>query len=272
MLQSNRAARPGIFRNFFGALLRFGAGAFILAFTGCSSPGPNHLYIATAGGESIHDVPRSGAAPVQIPSRTTTEEKVLGLGYDAFTDELFVRLAPGNIVRVIDRPSKRHLRDMSLPGLAPTTAHPLTADLSVRWRNRHLFLVDADGRSVVEYTLFGEFVGRIPAGADTDQIGGLAFDQKRDRLLVLLAGPHPSIVVRTLDGREEARYELHAAVLPLSLAYDSTAEHLFVPMPGGKSIGVFDLKGNHLSTTQSPDLAGDVTALAAGDRSFVRIF
>lgn len=243
-----------------------------MAFAGCSSPGPIHLYIATAGGEPIHDVPRSGAAPAQIPSRTTSAEKILGLGYDAYTDELFVRLAPGNVVRVIDRPSQRHLRDMILPGLAPTSANPLTADLAVRWRNRHIFLVDADGRSIIEYTLFGEFVRRMPAVADSALIGGLAFDQKRDRLLVLLASDRPAVLVRTLDGQEEARHELPVAVLPLSLAYDSTAEHLFVPMPGGRSIGVFDLKGNHLSTTQSPDLEGDVTALAAGARSFVRIF
>jgi hypothetical protein len=243
-----------------------------LAATGCSTSGPNHLYIAKGGGEPIHDVSHDGTPATEVPSRTTVEEKVLGLAYDFYTDELFVRLAPGNLVRVVDRPSQRLLRDMTLPELPPHTANPVSADLTIRSRNRHLFLVDADGRSIVEYSLFGEFLRRLAPEVGASSIGGLAFDQINDRLLVLLAGDHPVILTCTLDGREESRRELQKAVLPLSLAYDSTAQHFFVPLPGGKTVGVFDAQGHHLSTISPTATTGDVSALAAGERSFVRIF
>lgn len=252
-------------------LLALASGAAI-SFSGCSTPGPSHLYISNSGGEPIRDVARDGSAPAEVASRTSPEEKVLGLAYDFYTDELFVRLAPGNLVRVLDRPSQRHLRDMTLPKLPARTANPVSADLTIRSRNRHLFLVDADGVSIVEYSLFGEFVGRLPPCAGEEPIGGLAFDQARDRLLVLLAGEHPYIAICTLDGREESRCTLERGVLPLSLAYDSTAQHYFVPMPGGKTVGVFDVRGKLLSTIAATDATGDVTALASGERSFVRVF
>ena len=251
------------------------APALALAFflcAGCSTSGPNHLYISNGGGEPIRDVAHDGSAPTEVASRTTTRETVLGLAYDFYTDELFVRLAPGNLVRVLDRPSQRQLRDMTLPELPARTANPPSADLTIRSRNRHLFLVDADGVSIVEYTLFGGFAGRLPPRAGGEPIGGLAFDQGRDRLLVLLAGEHPCIIVCTLDGREESRCTLDRGMLPLSLAYDSTAQHYFVPMPGGKTVGVFDIRGRLLSTITSTDPTGDVSAPASDERSFVRVF
>ncbi len=249
-----------------------GLGLIVFGAAGCSTAGPNHLYITKGGGEPIHDVTHDGAPATEVPSRTAVEEKILGLAYDSYTDELFVRLAPGNLVRVVDRPSQRHLRDMTLPELPPHTANPASADLTIRSRNRHLFLVDADGRSIIEYSLFGELVRRLAPEVGRAFIGGLAFDQINDRLLVLLDGEHSAILTCTLDGREESRRELQGAVLPLSLAYDSAAQHFFVPMPGGKTVGVFDAQGRHLSTISPTATTGDVSALASGERSFVRIF
>ena len=248
------------------------AGGLAAALAGCATSGPNHLYIANGGGEPIRDVAHDGSAPTEVASRTTTRETVLGLAYDFYTDELFVRLAPGNLVRVLDRPSQRHLRDMTLPELPARTANPVSADLTIRSRNRHLFLVDADGVSIVEYSLFGEFVRRLAPVAGETPVGGLAFDQTRDRLLILLGGEKPYIAICTLDGREESRCLLKEAVLPLSLAFDSTAQHFFVPLPGGKVVGVFDLAGNRLSSIAATDSTGDVSALAAGERSLVRVF
>lgn len=49
-------------------------------------------------------------------------EQALGLAYDFNTDHLFVRIAPAQVIRLIERPSGKILREMKLPLALQATA------------------------------------------------------------------------------------------------------------------------------------------------------
>ncbi len=240
------------------------AAVLLLALlSGCATSGPNHLYFTTAAGPAIQD---RGPAHAEIAGALAPEERVLGLAYDFNTDHLFLRIAPAQIIRVIERPSGKILREMPLPADLHTTA---PADLAIRSGDRHLFAVHPDGRSVVELTLFGVFVRRLEfAGLDTP-IGGLAYDQKNRRLLVLLASSPARVMTVTPEGILAYYARMSVAVDPVSLGYDSDAQRFYVPLANGHGLGEFDAAGRLIATHPA---GGVITAIDAGPRSFVRVF
>ena len=231
-----------------------------MLLAGCATGGPNHVYVAADADATVHDL---GPAPSDLPHAIAPGERVLGLAYDYNTDHLFLRIAPAQVVRVIERPSGKILREMPLPAELRTES---SADLAIRSSDRHLFAVHPDGRSVVELTLFGEFVRRIELAGFADGIGGLAYDQKNKRLLFITrAGRIGSVGP---EGNVNYWMTLPATVRPVSLAYDSDAKHFFVPLADGNSVGEFDATGKQVGKFAT----GPVTALDAGPRSFVRVF
>lgn len=235
-----------------------------LAFTGCATGGSNHVYATTQAGTAIHDLGPDGHHAT-LPRTLNLWERVLGLAYDYNTDHLFLRLWPRQIIRVIERPSGKILREMRLPAALHTAA---PADLAVRSTDRHLFAVDATGRAVAELTLFGEPVGRIDFPAVPQPITGLAFDQRTGHLLLLTGN---TVHVATTEGRLERAITLSAPVRSVSLAYDSDTGYFFVPLKDGHTLGEFDATG---TLRQSHPVAGraEITALDAGPRSLVRVF
>lgn len=233
--------------------------------SGCATRGPNHIYLTSDNSSAVQDV---GPTPAAVAGAVAPGERVTGLAYDFNTDHLFLRIAPAQIIRVIERPSGKILREMPLPDDLKTT-NP--ADLAVRSRDRHLFAVGPDARSIVELTLFGESIRRFELRAPVEPIGGLAYDQKNHRLLVLTATSPARVGSVAPDGFVTYYVTLARAVRPISLGYDSDARHYFVPLADGTSLGEFDATGAVVKTHRSEDI-GAITALDAGPRSFVRVF
>ncbi len=232
---------------------------------GCATGGPNHVYVTVANSPDVQDLgpPAAGIARAVAPG-----ERVVGLAYDFNTDHLFLRIAPTHIIRVIERPSGKILREMPLPADLHTED---SADLAIRSRDRHLFTVGADGRSVVELTLFGEFVRHLELSGLAGPIGGLAYDQQNGRLIVLTTSAPARIGTVAPDGSVASDLTLAAAVAPVSLGYDSDARHYYVPLADGVTLGEFDATGALL---EKHPVGGShpITALDAGARSFVRVF
>jgi hypothetical protein len=231
-----------------------------LFVAGCATSGPNHLYATAAADGTVHDL---GPGPKNLPQLVAPGERVLGLAYDFNTDHLFLRIAPSQVIRVVERPSGKILREMPLP---PELRTENSADLAIRAGDRHLFAAHPDDRSVVELTLLGVPVRRIALAGFTAGIGGLAYDQKNDRLLLVT---HTGRIGSVGPGGNVNYWmTLPATARPVSLAYDSEAQHFFVPLVDGNSVGEFDVAGKQVGTRAT----GPVTALDAGPRSFVRVF
>jgi len=251
----NRPSRPVV------------AAVALLLLTGCATSGPNHVYATLDGDPALHDV---GPQPRNLAHAVAAGERVLGLAYDFNTDHLFLRLAPAQVIRVIERPSGKVLREMPLPAELKTE-NP--ADLAIRSGDRHLFAVGPDGRAVVELSLFGEYLRHINLTGLEGPVGGLAYDQKADRLLVLTAASPAATRIGSVgpDGHVTYYVTLAAPVSGVSLGYDSDAQHFFVPLAEGNKVGEFDAAGALVATLQPGD-GGPVTALDAGPRSFVRVF
>jgi len=238
----------------------------LLLSSGCATRGPTHVYLTTAASPAVHDL---GPSPARIADAVKSGEQALGLAYDFNTDHLFVRIAPAQFIRVIERPSGKILREMKLPRALQATA---SADLAIRSSDRHLFAVHPDGRSVVELTLFGATIRRVELSGLAGSIRGLAYDQRGGRLLILSAtADRGQVGAVSPDGNVTYYVTLAAAVSPVSLGYDSDAQHYFVPLADGRSLGEFDAAGNLLST-RAQDGADAITAIDAGPRSLVRVF
>lgn len=235
--------------------------AVALGGAGCATSGPNHVYLTTATSPAVHDL---GPPPAVIAGAVRPGEQALGLAYDFNTDHLFVRIAPAQVIRVIERPSGKILREMPLPVELQMTG---SADLAVRSGDRHLFAVHSDGRTIVELTLFGEIVRRLELPALGGAIQGLAWDQRQSRLLVL-AGD--TVRIFSPAGRELGSVKLQGVVRPASLGYDSDAQRYFVPLADGRELGEFDAAGNLVATHAAGDQP--ITAIDAGPRSLVRVF
>ncbi|MDI1249952.1 MAG: hypothetical protein PSV13_13905 [Lacunisphaera sp.] len=232
---------------------------------GCATSGPNHVYLAQENSPAVQDL---GPTPAVVGGAVSPGERVTGLAYDFNTDHLFLRISPAQVIRVIERPSGKILREMPL---ADDLKADGPADLAIRSADRHLFAVHPDGRSVVELTLFGEFVHRLALRAPADPIGGLAYDQKNHRLLVLTATFPARIGSVAPDGFVTYYVTLAGAVRPVSLGFDSDAQHCFVPLADGTSLGEFDATGALVQTHRTGD-TGSITAVDAGPRAFVRVF
>lgn len=243
-------------------LIAGGAAAALALLAGCATPGPNHVYVTFAGAPVVHDVAAAGRATVPA---LHPGEVVQGLAYDYNLDQLFLRLAPAQVVRAVRRASGTVEREWPLP---PELHAAGPADLTLRSRDRHLFAAHPDGRSVVELTLLGAPVRRIELPGLPGPIGGLAFDQRHDLLLVLAGG---TVTAFTPEGRAGSRVTLGAPVRAVALGFDSEAGRWFAPLADGRTLGEFDASGRLVATHQGAD--GDpITGLAAGQRSFVRVF
>jgi uncharacterized protein YjiK len=235
----------------------------VLLLAGCATQGPNHVYLTTTASPAVHDLgpPLASIAGVLQPG-----EQALGLAYDFNTDHLFVRVA--RAIRVIERPSGKILREMPLMPDLPATK---PSDLAIRSSDRHLFAVHPNGRSILELTLFGERVRRVELNGLAGDVGGLAYDQRGGRLLLLSsAAGRTQVGAVSPEGNVTYYVTLAAAISPVSLGYDSDAQRFFVPLADARTLGEFDATG---ALVRSHPPAGDaITAIDAGPRAFVRVF
>jgi len=237
----------------------------LLALAGCATPGPNHTYVAATGAAPILDL-ATGVSMTEAPSHLRAADDIYGIAYDPFTDHLFLRIAPGNFIRVIDRPARAIKYDFKVEGLPEGPG-----DLAIRSRDRHLFFVHPTKPVLVESTLFGKHVRDIPLEALQGPPAGVAYDQKLNRFLILTGGDLASVATYSLDGKRLGAVALDRNVLLTALAFDSVAREIYVPLHDESAIGVFDLKGHLLRALPIPAAHGR-DHVDVGPRSFIRLF
>jgi hypothetical protein len=237
--------------------------ALLLMGGGCATPGPLHVYaLPGAHAEGVSDL-GPDTPPAEIPSYLAPGELVTGFAYDPFTDHFFLRLAPGNRIRVVDRPARAVKREFP----AENTPDSGGGDLAVRPRDGHLFLCHPTDPTLIELNRFGKFVRTIALSGLNRAPSGVAYDMTRDRLLVLAFTPDASVKTFDLAGRALATAKLDRAVATGALGYDADRREIYTPLAGGAPLGVFDEQG-HLQRTL-PTVAA---FLDLGPRSFLRMF
>jgi hypothetical protein len=232
--------------------------AVALALGGCATPGPRHVYSLASG--TAAEIRDDGPAPAPaVPGFLAPGETITGFAYDPFTDHFFLRLAPGNRLRVVDRPARAVKREFTVAQLPATGG----GDLAVCPRDGHLFFTLPHAAALIETTRFGEFVRTIGLASPA---AGVAFDSAHDRILVLFA---PAAIVASLDraGVPVATVSLAPAVQRGSVGYDADRHEFYVPLADRTSIGVFDENGR---LTRTPPVAAEL--LDVGPRSFLRMF
>jgi hypothetical protein len=237
----------------------------VLGVAGCSTPGPTHAYLASRSDSPILDV-RPGTDIVEVPTYLTSINTLYGLAYDPFTDHLFLRVFPGDFIRVIDRPAGKIKRSFYVRGLPAGRG-----DLTIRSRDRHLFFVHPSLPAVVETTLYGKVIRTFTLEALQSSPAGLAYDQKNNVLFVLQGGDLPHIGTYDLSGRRLSGVALDRDVRLTSLAYDSDAAEFYVPLREENAIGIFTTTGHLLRTLPSPEARTD-DFIDVGPRSLIRMF
>lgn len=233
-----------------------------LAFlSGCATPGPLHVYsLDTAGERPVRDIGAGRTA--EVPSFLEDDDQVIGFAYDPFTDHFFLRLAPGNTIRVVDRPARAIKREFAIDGA--TTR--VLADLAARPRDGHLFFLEPGTANVLVTSRLGKTIRTLTLNNAARAPIGLALDTANDRLLVLGADGR-QITWHDQTGARTDALTLDRAAGP-SLAFDAEQREIYAPLrdrPG--EIGVFDTTGKRLRTSEARGAFVDV-----GVRSFVRVF
>ena len=241
------------------ALLALASAAWLSA-AGCATPGPLHFYTLGAGQPAVI-TDHNNDTHLDVPSFLADDERLTGFAYDAFTDHFFLRLAPGNRLRVIDRPDRSVKREFTGEQL-PTTGG---GDLAVRPRDGHIFFAHPTEPALIELTRLGKFVRTLPLARPAAAPAGVAYDATRDCLFVL-EGPQ-TVTTRDLAGRALRHIALDRAVGP-SLAFDAEQRELYAPLANEPAqIGVFDETGRMVRT-----LPFAASFVDLGPRSFLRLF
>lgn len=239
-----------------------GLSAVALGGGGCATPGPNHVYtLGEPNPASIRDT--GPESVVEVPSHVTDRERVTGMAYDPYTDHLFLRLAPGNVIRVVDRPDRSIKREFTIPELPATGG-----DLTVRPRDGHLFFACPGDRFVVETDRFGKFLRRLELEMGDGDAGGIAYDAVRNRLLVAVNGPQPELRIHTLNGKLLQSSPLNSGPI-LSLAYDATNREIHAVVRGESALVVLNEEGKILRMVPA---GASTDFVDLGQRSFVRVF
>ncbi len=248
------SVRPALFVSFAALGLLLG---------GCATPGPLHVYTLESGvPQAVRDKGESNTLDVS----TFMEEgdSVLGFAYDPFTDHFFLRLAPGNHIRVIDRPARAIKREYTVTTLSDKNE---VADLALRPRSGHVYAVLPHETALAEFTRLGEPVRKLVLSGLTSSPVGVAFDTVRDQLIVLTSAP-ATITRFSLEGNPlGSTLALAGEIGAPSLAYDSEREEYYLPLVGDKAVGIYGADGKLVRTLP---LAAPFVDL--GPRSLIRMF
>ncbi|HEY9247866.1 MAG TPA: hypothetical protein VIO38_01995 [Rariglobus sp.] len=237
----------------------------VLALAGCATPGPTHAYLASRAEDPILDL-LPGSPDAKVPTYLGAMNELYGIAYDPFTDHLFLRVLPGDFIRVIDRPAGKIKRSFFVESLPPGRG-----DLAIRSRDRHLFFADPARPAIIETTLFGRPVRTILLDGLQGPPAGVAYDQRRDRLLILAGGDLARVSAYDLSGKRLSGVSLDRNVRLVSLAYDSVASEFYVPLLDPPVVGVFDVQGRLVRTVGDPS-GGAHDFVDVGPRSLLRLF
>jgi hypothetical protein len=245
----------------------WGLGALVLILSGCATSGPTHLYMAGAGSEPVIDVSLEGEDHDKLEGLLDETDTVIGLGHEYNTDYIWLRMAPGDRLVTIKRSVREVWYRYDLPAeFAAESASSL--DLAVRAFNRMVYAAMPEAGVVGKITRYGEVLASFKPGNDSRAIGGLAWDQVGDQLLVLYADAG-EVVAYTDETEVARRVTLQAEVAAWSLAYDSNRQRYYVPLQEAGWLGEFDADGRLLGRLPLPESVGGIDA---GQRAFVRVF
>ena len=235
--------------------------------SGCATRGPMHLYMAGEGSAPIVDRDLEGANHDELNGFLKPEDLVVGLGYEFNTDYIWLRLAPGNQLVTIKRSVREEWYRYELPSEFGEEGRP-SLDLAVRAFNRMVYTAMPEPGVVGKVTRYGEVLDSVQPGETAREIGGLAWDQVNDRLLVLYADDG-SVVAYNDEVIPAATVRFDVAVSPTTLAYDSNRARYYVPLADHGALGEFDASGRLIARLPLPE---HVRAIDAGQRSAVRMF
>lgn len=259
-LATFKRRRPWLFTGMLGGLA--------VLFSGCSTPGPLHVYSVTPGADTVRDIAVDANDATQpTPSFLNPGDVLTGFAYDPFTDHFFLRLAPGNHVRVVDRPARKIKREFDITDGPPGAAMG-SGDLAVCPKDGHIFWVDPSAPGLIETTRLAKYIRQIALRGQMKPAAAVAFDAGADRLLVL---EHDGRTIRvfTREGEPAGSITLEKQVEP-SLAFDSVRHEYYAPLAGtARDVGIFDQRG-HLARTV-PLAPGD-PLIDVGPHSFLRVF
>ncbi len=238
------------------------AAALTLTSPGCATRGPLHVYaLSTAAERPVLDLGAGGTA--EVPSFLQEDDRVTGFAYDPYTDHFFLRLAPGDRIRVVDRPARAIKRELELKG-APEGA----GDMAVRPRDGYIYLLGPTQGRLLRCTRLGKYLGELALEGAAADATGIAFDMTRDLLLVLGEGGR-RVTAHDLTGRRASTVTFARRAGP-GLAFDSDQREFHAPLPERPGeIGIFSEEGRFLRSTNAP--AGSAL-VDVGPRSFIRVF
>ena len=210
--------------------------------------------------------PVNGDERAVIAAFVDRGELVVGLDYEPYTDHLYIRIFPGNRIRVIDRPAGRIKREVAVPSL------PLGGrDFAIRSLDRHFFFADPTAPALIEADLRGNLEDYFLLEGLEKPVLGIAHDQVSGELLILAAETTDRVRRHGTDGSFRSELKLEQAVRGLSFAYDPEARRYFASLADGTAIGVFDERGRLLRSLPRPDPSRE-TFIAVGPRSLLRLF
>lgn len=178
---------------------------------------------------------------------------IVGVAYRPETDLLYVRIAPGNRVRVVSHKTGRVIEDITAGGVPagcggvnPATDQ-VVADcgLAIDAFGKRLFLDHPNGNPIFVTDLAGKALGKITLRNPGGSIGGLGFDESTQHLYVLYIPTH-TVAEVDLQGVEIRRFKPDRPIQPESLDYDSDRAELLIPLVNGTHLGIFDRDGKLL--------------------------
>jgi len=228
-----------------------------ILLTGCATPGPMHVYsVAEPAASVVRDSSDGPAA--EVPSFLERDDILTGFAYDPFTDHFFLRLKPGNKIRVVDRPARDIKREFTIDDLRTG------GDLAIRPRDGHVFFLETTPLRIVETTRLGKKVHEFELESVV-AAKGIALDPAANKLAILHADGR-RISFHTVEGKQLNAITLAREVAG-SLALDAERSELHAPAASDGRLLVFDLKGQLLRESSQHGQFVDV-----GARSFVRVF
>lgn len=247
-------------------------GLLTLFLSGCATPGPLcGYYITHDERDQIvqFDPAHPTASTHAQKSYLRTLDIPLGLAYDPFTDHFFIRLQPGDFFLVVDRPARRIKRTFTLSGFEMPRG---AGDLTIRSRDRHLFITVPGQPSLIETNINGRYVRTIDLPGLRKPAVGVAYDQVRQRLLTINQEHRNQIDIRTLDGQIESTLTLDRLTIGHGLAFDSNQREYYVTLAHPyHGLGVFSENGQLKRTLPLPQESGRLF-FDVGPRSFLRLF
>lgn len=243
-------------------LLPLAAALLGLGGAGCATRGPLHVYAVSAA-QSHPIVDDGDGGRTDVPSFLEPADRLDGFAYDPFTDHFFLRLDPGNRIRVVDRPARAIKREFTIEG-APAGG----GDLAVRPRDGHLFLLGPLPGQILETTRLGKLLGEFRLASPAGRPVGLALDTVQDRLLVLDVDGQ-RVTLHDLRGQAIGEIRLQRPA-GSALSFDSEQREFYAPLRDAPAeIGVFAEDGRLRRTLSIPKTLGLVDV---GPRSFIRVF